>query len=141
MIKAIKKLSFNQKATLVAIYLGVLICAWQASEARQERIKAQEAKAATMQLAVEAADMAALMATFAGWGINSVPNFADRDQFYSMTLSNSVDLVRLTGREPSDFAGVRQLQGLVNYLKGYPGIVNRPPSAALERGSGMKQRD
>jgi len=141
------RLTFNEKANFIALYIGILLAGlmlilntWQTSEARQERIKAQEAKGATMQLAVETADMAALMATFAGWGINSVPNFEDRNQFYSMTLSNSVDLIRLAGKDPADFASIRQMQGLVNYLRGSPGIINRPTSAGLEHVSGMIQK-
>ena len=148
--RGFKELSFNQKtvitisvggtaAMFLATMLSVVVGTWNAVEARKERIKAEDAKAETLKLAAETADMVALTTTYLGWGINSVPNFQDRNECFHIILSNSVHLIRLTGREPSHFSSIRQLQGVVYYVKGSPGIVNRPSSADLEHLSGMKK--
>jgi hypothetical protein len=90
-----KKLSFNQKVAVAGIVIGAIIGAFSAlpnwllyHETKKERVKADEAKSATENLAIETADMVVLMTTYTGWGINSVPDFPARNKFYETTLSS-----------------------------------------------------
>ena len=118
----------------IVALIAMLISWFQLNETRKERMTTERIKNEIVQIATITSDLVAETATYTGWGVNSIPNIKDRNNFYKKILANSSELLNKAGKNPEEFSSIRQLQGLINYVEGgHEGVVNKPNADELEK--------
>lgn len=96
--------------------------------------KAKVINEETKKLAVKTADLVALMSSYTGWGLQTIPIKKERLNFYKSALEGASELIRSGGKNPNDFQSIKELKGVVIKFEHNPNEepVTRPSSKELQ---------
>lgn len=84
--------------------------------------------------AVKTANLVALMSSYEGWGLQSIPIREERLNFYRSSLEGASELLISSGENPDDYQSIKELKGVIIKFEQNPKEtpVTRPSSEELE---------